>query len=80
IKQHQSQRQIPFLLTAGAAGLAGYAIAKRKERRKSENEFIEYDKNKYHPPQYGHLYYGNVVPYYQPPSYYHYHSSFYYNT
>ncbi|CAF1175793.1 unnamed protein product [Rotaria sordida] len=87
---------MPFLLTAGAAGLAGYAIAKRKERRKSENEFIQhdknkyrrksenefiqYDKNKYHPPQYGNLHYGNVVPYYQPPSYYHYHSGFYYNT
>ncbi|CAF1287520.1 unnamed protein product [Rotaria sordida] len=71
---------MPLLLAAGAAGLAAYAIAKHKERRKSENEFMAYDNNEHGPPQHGNLYYGNIAPYYQPPSYYNYHNGFYYNT
>ncbi|CAF1214628.1 unnamed protein product [Rotaria sordida] len=70
---------MPLLLAAGAAGLAAYAIAKHKERRKSEDEFIAHDHHEHVPLHYGNLYNGNAIPYYQPPFYYNYHSGFYYN-
>jgi hypothetical protein len=49
-----------LLLVAGAVGLAGYAIGKRRERRQIENGYLTYHDNGYDKPQYGHIHYGNT--------------------
>jgi hypothetical protein len=48
------------LLAAGAVGLAGYALGKRKERRQLANGYVTYHDNGGDLPEYGNIYYGNT--------------------
>jgi hypothetical protein len=43
---------------AGAVGLAGYALGKRRERREIANGYITYNGNRTGQPQYANLHYG----------------------
>jgi len=49
-----------LVLAAGAAGLAGYAIGKRRERRQVANGYVTYQDNGQDTPQYGHIHYGKT--------------------
>jgi hypothetical protein len=44
----------------GAAGLAGYALGKRRERRQIANGYVTYHQNGSDTPQYGNIHYGNT--------------------
>ncbi len=48
-----------LLLVAGAVGLAGYAMGKRKERRDIANGYVTHHGNG----QYGHIHYGKTGNY-----------------
>jgi hypothetical protein len=69
-----------LFLVAGAvglAGLAGYAVGKRKERREIANGYVTYHDNGQGTGQYGNIHYGktgNIYGYQQPPQ------TGYYNT
>jgi hypothetical protein len=49
-----------LLLVAGAVGLAGYALGKRKERRDIANGYVTYHGNEQGTGQYGHIHYGRT--------------------
>lgn len=48
------------LLAAGAVGLAGYALGKRRERRKVANGYVTYHGNGSQSPQYANIHYGKT--------------------
>jgi len=49
-----------LLLVAGAVGVAGYAMGKRKERRQVANGYITYHDNGQETGQYANLHYGKT--------------------
>lgn len=64
-----------LLLAAGAAGLASYAIGKRRERNKIANGYVTYRENPNGGEPYGHIHYGktarhNGQGYHQQTGYY----------
>ncbi|CAF1388777.1 unnamed protein product [Adineta steineri] len=54
-----------LLLAAGAVGLAGYALGKRRERHQVENGFVTFHGNGSGKPEYGNVHYGREARNYQ---------------
>jgi hypothetical protein len=54
-----------LLLAAGAVGLAGYALGKRRERRDIANGYVTYSDNETGQPEYGNVHYGRSARNYQ---------------
>ncbi len=53
-----------LVLAAGAAGLAAYALGKRRERRQIANGYVTYHDNGVDTPQYGNIHYGKTGNHY----------------
>ncbi|CAF1196654.1 unnamed protein product [Adineta ricciae] len=53
-----------LILAAGAVGLAGYALGKRKERHEIANGFVTYHGNATGQPEYGNVHYGSSARHY----------------
>ena len=49
-----------LLLVAGAVGLAGYAMGKRRERHQVANGYVTYHGNQHGGEPYGHIHYGKT--------------------
>lgn len=49
------------LIAAGAVGLAGYALGKRRERNQIANGYVTYHDNGHGTGQYGHVHYGKTA-------------------
>lgn len=49
-----------IILAAGAVGLAGYALGKRRERRQMANGYVTYSGNQTGAPQYANVHYGKT--------------------
>ncbi|UJR09316.1 hypothetical protein I4U23_013559 [Adineta vaga] len=64
-----------LLLAAGAVGLAGYALGKRRERHEVANGFVTYHGNGTGTPEYGNVHYGSSARRYHN-SHHHHHATY----